>query len=273
MVDKSEGKVSPENTDALKDIEIAEFYKLKGRYDKQYNRAKAKIMKTDASNKRKRDRLGKIKLKCVNCKRPVGMRFSTVDRILKAQCGDTSNACKLNTEITLEYKQSLDDLEELISGKMNEVKRAIMGFKLRILYGQVMDADVEDIFKELGESYDEIAGIEDSILTSLRQQHMVTVQEIGGVREITRKEYIKMNQVDLNIQVADFKALMKLHIDAVVPDIKLSTMVEAIDKYNSDIIPTLNIIRNLRYKINDVILVKGQHTLIQIVVPPIDREV
>ena len=275
MVDKSVSKDESVSKDApaLEDEAVLEFYRIKGTYDKQYNRAKSKIMKTNVSIESKRAKLEKIKLKCVNCKRPVGMRFSTLGRVLKASCGDkTSKGCDLNIEISLRQRKSFDDLEEYISENMNDVKRSIMGFKLRLLFGHMTDPDIEHSFKLLRQSYDTMAGNEDVILKGLDKPHMMTVQDIGGEKEITRKEYVKNINIELNIKIAEFKALIKSHEDAVVPDIKLSTMVDAIDKYLSDITPMLDTIRNSRYKINDVILVKGQYQLIQIKVPLSDKE-
>ena len=54
------------------------YYKLKNQYEINFNKEKNKIINLEGlSWKEKRTEFKKIKRKCINCKRPVGSKFST----------------------------------------------------------------------------------------------------------------------------------------------------------------------------------------------------
>ena len=89
---------------------INKFYQLKGKYDEIVRRKKQKIINNDSLSKREKKRLWESeKIKCINCRKPVGTFFSVKNRRLLAQCGavkytslpEGTKACKLNIDIEL----------------------------------------------------------------------------------------------------------------------------------------------------------------------------
>ena len=90
---------------------INKYYQLKGQYDEIKRRKKQKIINNDSLSKREKKRLwDSEKIKCINCKKPVGTFFSVKNRRLLAQCGATFSKnrsdpnikpCKLNIDIQL----------------------------------------------------------------------------------------------------------------------------------------------------------------------------
>ena len=54
-----------------------EYYKLKNKYENDYNKDKQKLIKNKTMSwKEKRNEFKQLKPKCINCKRPVGTIFS-----------------------------------------------------------------------------------------------------------------------------------------------------------------------------------------------------
>jgi hypothetical protein len=85
-----------------------EYYKLKNKYETNYNKDKQKIIKSKTMSwKEKRSEFKQLKPKCINCLRPVGTIFSIKHsgnsnddfRELKAICGSLTEPCTLNINI------------------------------------------------------------------------------------------------------------------------------------------------------------------------------
>ena len=98
---------------------INKFYQLKGKYDEIVRRKKQKIINNDSLSKREKKRLWESeKIKCINCRKPVGTFFSVKNRRLLAQCGAVSKQnsgdsnitpCKLNIDIQLANVTTMQD--------------------------------------------------------------------------------------------------------------------------------------------------------------------
>ena len=249
------------------DKAINYFYRIKGRYDSEYNGAKLRIIRSDLDRSEKKRRVRNLKPKCINCKRNVGTQFSTANRHLKAVCGDTNDPCKLNINIKLGISESLDALNNEISANLNRAKDTIIEIKLQLLFGIITEEQMEEAFTSVKESYKSLLSAANMVSNEISEQQMITIKDVGGEREISRKILAAANEIKLGNLISDFKRLIKEYENDNSADTKLATMTDAIDRYLTSIVPTLDSIRNTLYKVNTVIKDKRQYKLIQLKVP------
>jgi len=257
--------------------EIANFYKLKGRYDLKYNTSKLRIIHGDGSLSEKKQEFKDIKVKCINCKRNVGTRFTTNDRHLRAICGDVDNPCKLNIDIKLGTSELFSSLERQISHDLNIAKIRIIKIKLKLLFDLVTEEQMEEAFIEIKESYKSLVVGNNVVQKELMDHQLVSPKEVMpsslsiAVSEdrpkVPRRTLAAANENALGGYISNFKSLIKEYEMDGSADAKLSKMREAIDIYLENIIPTLDIIRNTLFKINTVVKYKKQYHLIQIKLP------
>ena len=137
---------------------INTFFSLKAEYDKQKNDIIRKISKkTHLSSKEKQKEFKQMKLKCINCNRPVGTSFGvTFDskretRIAKAMCGDRINPCPLNIEIDLGRITSVSKHLQELDKEIADIKQKIVLIKNDIIFGYKTTEDAVTIFNELKE--------------------------------------------------------------------------------------------------------------------------
>ena len=120
---------------------ITKYYEYKDQYETTKERLKTPFVKLDDDAKmnklswqEKRNKYRQIKPPCINCKRPVGTTFSTEKtvnnfadvRILKAKCGDNSNPCALNIQISVPFTSTYDKRIESFKRIINEYKKNII---------------------------------------------------------------------------------------------------------------------------------------------------
>lgn len=268
------------------DEAIDYFYKIKGKYDTKYNNAKKRIMASNDSTARKRARVQSITLKCVSCKRDVGVRFSVSDRHLRAVCGDSTNPCKLNIDIQLGQYESMNSLDDSVTSDLNTVKVQIIETKLLLLFGLLDEDRMEEIFLDLKKSYKSLVQIQNMIDGEIKNNQMIKIQDavvrvsegkkgdqsgIREMRDIERTTLAAANQVKLGNLISDFKRQIREYENDTSADTKLAKITDAIDLYLTQIIPTVNTIRTTLYKINTIIKEKKHYKLVQIKMPLKDR--
>lgn len=249
------------------DKAINNYFKMKGRYDSKFNASKLRIIRGNYTLAEKKERVNRIRVKCINCKRDVGTLFSTSNRHLKAVCGSIDNPCKLNIDIKLGKNDLLDRLDSLINDDLNTAKTKIIEIKLMLLFGIINEDQMTESFTNVKDMYKSLISAQNSILTEIKKQHMIKIKDIGGEREIERKTLAAANQVKLGNLISNFKRLIhEYELDSSM-DTKQAKMTDAIDMYLSQILPTLETIRTTLFRINTVVKEKNQYKLIQIKTP------
>jgi len=92
---------------------VNKYYALKMKYESEIKSLKKKINSGLNSNREKRNAFVRLKIKCINCRRPVKSIFQTIynektgSRSLIAKCGDVVSPCGLNININLGYCEML----------------------------------------------------------------------------------------------------------------------------------------------------------------------
>ena len=134
------------------------YYSLKSEYEDNIDKLKKKIMGNKTlSWKEKHKEFQKIKPKCINCNRPVGTIFDIrfqkdiQSRIAKAMCGDRTNPCALNIELSLGMIMNIEDELHDSETKIREIRREIIKDKNDLLFGYVSAPDAIAKFDKIKE--------------------------------------------------------------------------------------------------------------------------
>jgi len=232
--------ISISTTDAFN-----EYYKLKNKYESDYNKDKQKIIKNkQMSWKEKRNEFKQLKPKCINCKRPVGTIFSIKHsgepnddfRELKAICGSLSEPCTLNINInagvTYNMMEHIKELEKDIENYKNE----IIEYKNKLLFGYTKTETAVENFDKIKEAINDT-----SFLLNINYEHLfdivdnkITNETIAKLKE---EVYILINEIKMSIKKFDSTGNVQFIRDSV-------------DIYVNQMGSKLKELLNLKYKVN-----------------------
>lgn len=143
---------------------MSQYYKLKGKYDRNVSKARAKIVRDPSLSKaEKRKRLQALVPKCVNCNKPGGTVFSRTSDSLKAVCGSNADKCGLNIDILRGFMVNLVDEAEESSRDALRMKMEIVRTKLDYLFGYVSEEEAMRRFNSQAPKYNDAAALEASL--------------------------------------------------------------------------------------------------------------
>lgn len=246
------------------DTALADYYKLKGKYDSNYNQRKSAILRSDISRADKRKKIALLRSKCVKCGRSVGTVFSRRGRTVQAKCGDSTAPCTLNIEINQGDYAFGPALAETVAAHIEEQKKRIIELKLNLLFGIEIEETTLEMFEKVKTSYKESIATLKSIDAHLNGDQLVQIDEIGGGREISKKELVKINRIELANLVKTFKTLISELDESESEESKLKELEDAIDIYLTQIVPALTIIRDNLYDVSTVIYEDKKFRLVQL---------
>ena len=222
-----------------------EYYKLKNKYESDYNKDKQKIIKNkQMSWKEKRNEYKQLKPKCINCKRPVGTIFSIKRsgeanddfRELKAICGSLTEPCSLNINInagvTYNIMEHIKELEKDIENYKNE----IIEYKNKLLFGYTETETALENFDRIKEAINDT-----SFLLNMNYEHMFDVVDSKITNEsivkLKEEVYILVNEIKMSIKRFDSTGNVQFVRDS-------------IDIYVNQMVSKLKELLNLKYKVN-----------------------
>jgi hypothetical protein len=222
-----------------------EYYKLKNKYESDYNKDKQKIIKNkQMSWKEKRNEYKQLKPKCINCKRPVGTIFSVKHtgepnddfRELKAMCGSLSEPCSLNINInagvTYNIMEHIKELEKDIENYKNE----IIEYKNHLLFGYTKTETAIENFDRIKEAINDT-----SFLLNINYEHMFDVVDSKITNEsivkLKEEVYILVNEIKMSIKRFDSTGNVQFIRDSV-------------DIYVNQMESKLKELLTLKYKVN-----------------------
>ena len=235
------------------DTALEDYYKLKSQYEGKYERQKAGILSSDMSNSDKRKKVALLKRKCIKCDRPVGTVFQRQGRILTAACGETTMPCSLDIKIDRgEYVFGPTLVDRLIQD-VEQQKKTIIEIKLNLLFGIETEETTLEMFEKIKAAYKKSQTLLDDVQNILQNNDLVEIDQIGGEREIAKRELVRINKIELGKLVKGFKVLIA-ELDAEeAEDAKLTELEEAMEIYLDQIVPVLKTIRENQYDVVTVI--------------------
>ena len=223
---------------------LNEYFKLKQKYEAEIAANKKRIINNSTlSNREKRSEFMKLKPKCINCKRPGGSIFKVLFnpedanfesyREYNAKCGIISNPCNFKIKIRCGKTESITDILKNMEDEIKEAKNGIIDDKNKLLFGYL---NTEEALEKFDQSKEWI-----SLYTSLYEDYLIKYNNIVDnedkkreLEEAITNSYIQINLIKDCVKQSD-ETGNKTFIS------------DAINIYDTTLVPLLTTIRNLKY--------------------------
>ena len=235
------------------------YYKLKNQYEINFNKEKNKIINLEGlSWKEKRTEFKKIKRKCINCKRPVGSKFSTrsdkYERHLIALCGDTANPCPFNIDINTGIMFDTNDMLIEDEDNLSRFKKYIIVYKNDLLFGYIPTHIAVKRFDDIKEQ-----------ITSTTNLYETVLQNYNNiVNNSEKKEALIKLQTELYANIDTFKSIIAKYDETE----NTQLVNDAVELYINTMIPRLKEIMKKKYSYSGVDYDKNDNTL-QLIQKPV----
>jgi hypothetical protein len=223
---------------------LNQYYILKTNYENKYNKDKMKIIKDKTRSwKEKRQEFKKLKPKCINCKRPVGTRFTqTYDNenlctFFRAVCGSLSEPCNLNIELKLPQCEIYPDVIHNFEKEINDEKKNIINNKNKLIFGYINSEEAVELFDEIKERIQDNS----DLLTYYLEEYIDIVdnrERNEELKEQIEKSYIMINDMKILIQKFD------------ETNNNIQLIQDVVSIYINQLTPLLNEIREKKYSKN-----------------------
>jgi hypothetical protein len=224
-----------------------EYYKLKSKYENDYDKDKQKIIKAKSMSwKEKREAFKKLKPKCINCKRPVGTIFSIKKnqdpkndfRELKALCGSLTEPCNMNITINAGVTHNINDSIKELEDDIQNYKNEIIEYKNKLLFGYVQPETVIKNSDKIKEAINDI-----SFLLNMNYEHLFDVTDNKNkndkILKLEEQIYILINEIKKSIKNFDTTG-------------NINFVRDSIDIYVNQLESNLKELSKLKYSINMV---------------------
>lgn len=211
---------------------IDEYYKLKKRYENSIKKMKSKIIKDQGLSKtQKKTMFNAIqeKIQCIHCKNKGGTLFESTESTLIIQCG-SKKKCKLNISIPRTKTQSLIDVFNNVSNKIDLLKEIIIRIKLDLFFKFIEEGEAVQKFKE----------VKEHLANSNAQFEQLKMKLVEKTNSFIEPELIQ----ELESEISEFKKLF------VLKESDEMSMRLKIEHYLVKILPLANKIREIKYKYN-----------------------
>ena len=235
---------SIENADFYEALD--NYYKLKSIYETSIQKDKTKIIKElNKSWREKRIEFKKLKPKCINCKRPVGTRFSQkydseeVATIFRAICGSLSDPCNLNIELKSTQVSLYPEVIHSLEKDVLDSKMEIINYKNKLIFNYIRTEEAVEMFDKLKETIQDTT----DILAFYLEEYIQIVDNSSKddlLKEDIEKSYIMMN---------DVKNLIKEFQET---NNNTKIIQDVVQIYENQLIPLLKKIQQAKYNKNSV---------------------
>ena len=245
---RSASKVSSSSASKVKttiDEALNDYYKLKSKYESDYQEKYIKpiLRSTDKSKREKRLEYQKLpKAECVNCKRNVGTIFTIeidsteYSRTFIATCGDLDDPCPLDINFDYTFRNELN--KEILDADhdINEIKNKIIIDKNNMMFGYVDQTKAVASF-------------------NVNTSELKTITEGAGfIMDINiqlndnpvKKDLIKSSEDKLGVEfLLPFKDMIKTFDQTGNTEV----LNKAVKFYVDEMVPLITTIRNLKYEV------------------------
>ena len=245
---RSASKVSSSSASKVKttiDEALNDYYKLKSKYESDYQEKYIKpiLRSTDKSKREKRLEYQKLpKAECVNCKRNVGTIFTIeidsteYSRTFIATCGDLDDPCPLDINFDYTFRNELNKEIFDADHDINEIKNKIIIDKNNMMFGYVDQTKAVASF-------------------NVNTSELKTITEGAGfIMDINiqlndnpvKKDLIKSSEDKLGVEfLLPFKDMIKTFDQTGNTEV----LNKAVKFYVDEMVPLITTIRNLKYEV------------------------
>ena len=230
---------------------VADYYRLKEKYDKKYLTAKSRIMKSGMGKKEIKRKIRMIKKTCINCGEEGGTVFENKGRVLSAKCGNSAAPCSLDIKINAGSFMLLPRILEMIHKGIEENKADIIDLKLDILFGLRREEEIGPDFEELKTEYKASKKHELVIIKALNKIDSILVEDPPSEpREMLISNYLKVEHGKLYSLVHQFKGLISEYLEETDTNTKKGLLTKATEMYLDSIYPLMVKIRETKYEVS-----------------------
>jgi hypothetical protein len=213
---------------------VNKYYALKMKYESEINSLKKKINSGLNSNREKRNAFVRLKIKCINCRRPVKSIFQTIynektnSRSLIAKCGDVVSPCGLNININLGYCEMLTESIPLYENMLSKIKNDIIKEKNNTLFGYTTN---EQAISNFNKMKDDVTEFTETLETYY---------------------YLFLNTKPNKEYIANLQYIVYKFITAIKKQVEANNPENAVEIYLTDLNPILSKLMKLKYHMNVV---------------------
>ena len=223
---------------------LNEYFKLKQKYEAEIAANKKRIINNSTlSNREKRSEFMKLKPKCINCKRPGGSIFKVLFnaedsnnesyREYNATCGIISNPCNFKIKIRCGKTEMITDILKNMENEIKDNKNEIIDDKNKLLFGYLTTELALDKFDYLKEAVSTYSSLYEEYLTKYNSI-VDNEDKKKELEEAITNSYIYINQIKDCIKKSDESG-------------NKSFISDAVNIYDTTLVPILSTIRNLKY--------------------------
>lgn len=224
---------------------VNDFYQLKRIYEDDKQKLILKIIThPNKTKEQKKKAIEDVKLRCVDCGKPVGTKFSTKydekkdGRMLTAVCGDMVSPCGLNIKIFCGNTETYGSLIQMLEKEIEALKTKIIDEKNKLLFGFISNESAVETFddykKDLAELTERLASLLE--LYSSETDNRDTKEAIYKVQEEICKDIYLIKD-----------SMKKFEIENNLQHVK-----DAVEIYKYKIVSKLNQLAHLEYVSQDV---------------------
>jgi len=237
---------------------MSTFYKCKQQYESKIEAKKIQILKNNSiSSKQRHEEVLNLVIPCIKCNARVGNTFeikynNNEDvREFYACCGTNNDAvCKFKIHFKVHSRKYADTLIVTLREKLNKFKEQLIIEKNNIMF-------FNDLNKE--EKDEEVLKIIKEIEKYSYMYNYVIEQQNLLIDNYEIKKQLLIENDNLGEEVSQFKAYISKYVRSGV----VTDLTEASKYLANDMTNTLNKIRNLKYKVNEVLYKADNYFLIQ----------
>jgi hypothetical protein len=215
------------------------YYSLKHLYEINYKKdLHANLPKHTATIKTKRNIVRKIPRKCVNCGKSGGTKFWRKDDTLYAECAATPK-CDLNLKVSAGFYSNVRDLIHITQEDMQEKRANIIRMKMDTLFNYMTETESAKKFKQDLEMYQ---GDEAMCNTYIDYEQNV-------VSDPVRERLIKKKTQEIYRILRDVRTILEEYNKTGNKQL----LKDAVDKQCTELHPEIEMLRNLKYPVMEMV--------------------
>lgn len=228
--------------DSTFQVLLNEYYKLKSKYEADFNKNKKKIINNQELSKKEKQRdFQRLKRSCVNCKKIGGTLFTNHQnedgtRHLKARCGAKEKQCDLNISLEISQYYLFEDVLAENETDIKEHKNEIIQYKNDILFGYATKERTLTMF--------------DNLTKKISESMELYASYLDEYKSITDNEDKKQLLNDKKSESYLYLQNMKKAIDEFNKTGNNQFITDAVSIYVNNLKPLANEILHLKYKQN-----------------------
>jgi len=231
------------------------YFRIKQKYESELLKEKRKAFSKGKTKKDAMRRSQSIRPKCLNCRKSGGMSFKTTSDGYTASCGNSTDPCKFNIELTRGSYILSETYLDVMDDILNDTKQIIVKQKMDALFEYVSEDTASRAFKETMKRYEE-----DS---KLYNEEMKNFNELYN--NAKQADDIKKRQVIIYNTNQKIKMLTEEYKE----NGTTSILKVIVNLYQTELMPEIENLRRLKYDVMELI----DDRLIQIEVHPSREEV